>query len=394
MAARKRLKKLYSLHAWLGFQLALVMSVILVTGTIATVSNEIDWLLFDALHRDDSVVETQQPVTSDDWAAIYASLKTSYPQGEVRYLLDMGESYLTHRALIENEALSTSFVQIDPASHRVTGVMPRLTVQRFFRDFHRYLFMPAFPGILFVCAFAFVLALSLYTGLKTTRNWKTALCRLRLNHGARIALSDLHKVLGLWGVWFVALITVTGLWYFYEFSFQLVGSRLEPRPPAIETPQTENRVSISVEDFQQMVQLAQSSHVDWEITSILLPTDNTKPAEFRGVGSNPLLRDRAYRVFINPQTFEVIDVFSPHTIGVNAYLNEYADPLHFGNFGGFVSKLIWFVFGIGLSAMSITGVLMTWKRTKSRILTKQQIKTLPIILLTLVAFFFWVQRYL
>ena len=38
-------RRLFVLHSWVGFQLAIVMSVILATGTVATVSNEIDWLL-------------------------------------------------------------------------------------------------------------------------------------------------------------------------------------------------------------------------------------------------------------------------------------------------------------------------------------------------------------
>ena len=44
---RTELKKLYDLHAWVGFELALVMFVILFTGTVATVAYEIDWLVWE-----------------------------------------------------------------------------------------------------------------------------------------------------------------------------------------------------------------------------------------------------------------------------------------------------------------------------------------------------------
>ena len=45
-------RRLYHLHVWVGFQLAALVSLVLITGTFAVISNEIDWLLRPELRVD------------------------------------------------------------------------------------------------------------------------------------------------------------------------------------------------------------------------------------------------------------------------------------------------------------------------------------------------------
>lgn len=389
------LKKLYNWHAWVGFQLALVMFVVLATGTIATLSNEIDWIIFPELRSSEKPNDAADTMGIEDWVATYQSINEAYPNTEITSIIKLDSPYLSTRAVLKSDELENRFVQIDPWTHEIKGDIPRLTVQRFFRDFHRYLFMPALPGLLIVGPLSIVLLISIYTGLKTTRNWRKALWRLRLNQGKRILLSDLHKLMGLWGIWFSMLMAITGAWYLYEFGNAIAQSPVEPKGPKIEKVISEQASVFSVEEFRTLVTKAQNTHENWEITALFMPTSNTAPIQFRGTSnSNPVIRNRALRVYIHPETFDIVEAWSPETIGVQAYINEYIDPLHFGDFGGFWLKLLWFVFGIALTAMSFTGVLMTWKRTGASTLTKVQKRTLPIGLLSLLFFAFYITNYL
>tara|TARA_Y100000588_G_C14166202_1_gene886985 strand:+ start:136 stop:1380 length:1245 start_codon:yes stop_codon:yes gene_type:complete len=396
-AQRKYLKKLYNLHAWVGFQLSLVLFIIVATGTIATVSNEIDWLVFEEMrtfntppsvldNADDEIVK---------WNSIYEATLNYAEQAKIKSISTMGHENFTYRVRAEFPDGHDRFIHVDQYTYEVTGDIPILTIQRFFRDFHRYLFMPNYLGLPTVTFFAFILAISLYTGLKTTRNWKTAITRLRLNQGPRILLSDLHKLLGLWSLWFFIVIVITSWWYLFEFGAAVAGNRFEPRPPKATVISNYEQVNpVSTTQFSSAFQKASQAIEDWQITGVLFPTSDTAALRFTGIGNNLLLRERAHKVDIDITNQRIIGVQEPKSMAWTNYLNEYADPLHFGYFGGLLTKLIWFVFGVGLTTLSATGVMMTWKRTKSSALTKTQKRTLPILLLALVYFVFWLQRYL
>lgn len=388
------LKKLYNLHAWVGFQLAIVMFVVLATGTIATFSNEIDWLIFPELRASQKPEQAPDSMRVEDWVNIYESVITAYPNSAITSMTKLDSEYLSFRVVVKDDSLQNRFVQVDPWTYEVNGDIPRLTVQRFFRDFHRYLFMPAFPGLLIVGPLSIVLFISIYTGIKTTRNWRKALWRVRANQGTRIFVSDLHKFLGLWGLWFSALMAITGAWYLYEFGNAVVGTRVEPPPPVIQESKAEIPGKLSLDEFQHIVSSTQEAHQNWEITAFYNSFSENRAIQLRGTSNNnPIIRNRALRVFIDPHSHDIVETWSPETISTSAYINEYADPLHFGDFGGFWLKLLWFIFGVALTAMSYTGVLMTWKRTKSSALTRVQKITLPIFVLSAVAFAFWVTRF-
>ena len=392
---KRGLKKLYNLHTWIGFNLAFVMFIVLATGTIATLSNEIDWLVFPELRASQKPENAPDAMQVDDWVGIYKSVTAAYPNSPITSMTKLDSEYLTFRVVVKNDTLHNRFIQVDPWTYEVLGDIPRLTVQRFFRDFHRYLFMPAFPGLLIVGPLSLVLFLSLYSGIKTTKNWRKALWRVRIKQGRRVLLSDLHKFLGLWGMWFTALIAITGAWYLYEFGNAVAGVSFESGSPVIEEKKSDVSGIISPDEFKNIIISAQQTHTNWEITSFYNSFTTNKAIQLRGVSNrNPVIRNRAQRVFIDPNTHNVVDAWSPKTISTHAYINEYADPIHFGNFGGFWLKIIWFIFGLSLTAMSYTGVKMTWQRTKSSALTRTQKITLPIFAFSLIAFSFWVVRFI
>ena len=383
-------KKLYALHSWLGFHLALIMAVVLFTGTMATISHEIDW-----------VFQSDMRVTPDDemvsWGTMHDAVQAYAPRSTITTIGRMEGDHFAYRAFVVDEYGRRTFVHVNQWTGEVTGETHPLTVQRVFRDLHRYLFMPNYLGLPIVTSLAFILAISLYTGLKTTRNWRTLLFRVRTNKGARIMWGDAHKAAGLWGIWFFVVIIVTGIWYLVEFgvSIGVVVSEksLEDFRPRLSAERVlELGPVIKDRGLDDFVEAAVAAYPELEVTTVQLPTRANAPFAVQGMVGNPVIRERSNTVYLDPVSLEVLKIQKWRRASTYIKLNEMADPLHFGYFGGLPTKLLWFVFGVFMTGLSITGVWLTWKRLKTTAISKAQFATMPVLFISMVFCTKWYDR--
>ncbi|MEM8794578.1 MAG: PepSY-associated TM helix domain-containing protein [Pseudomonadota bacterium] len=380
-------KSLYQWHSWVGFHLAAIMSIILATGTIATLSNEIDWLI----QHDMRVTPNGDKVSL---GRMIDAVREAAPEHHLASFARMEGDHFAYRATLFTETGKRYFMHVNQWTGEVTGTTHVITVQRIFRDLHRYLFMPSVPGLPLVTSFAFILSISLYTGLKTSRNWITLATRIRFSKGARIAVGDAHKAVGLWSIWFFAVMIVTSLWYLTEFGAAVGGERFEPDRPKLSVERQATLPPLIYDAPVSGISAQVEAHFpDLRFATIFFPLRPQDAVRVTGYDGNPLLRERANQIFLDPETHEVIEIIREGEIGWGAYLNEMADPLHFGNFGGLPTKLIWFVFGLGMTGLSLTGVWLTWKRLKTVAPSRAQFATFPVLILSMVACYFWYERF-
>lgn len=349
-------KRLYGWHSWAGFQLALLSFVVLLSGTLAVLGDEIDWLL-------DENRRIQAMDGPPAWSAMYATARQRYPDRTVR-MLSLGE--LPTMAAQARIALADGRPRrlfLDPASGQLLGEGHWLSVQRLLRDFHRYLFIiPSGLGLPIVTVVALVLAVQLVTGLINVRKWGKGLVTLRANRGLRVFLGDLHRSTGLWSTWFTALMIVTSLWYFAEWVIHSSGGRAAAPMAAVSAPAEQ---AVPLRPLGDYVAAAEAAYPGFETRSILLPDERRAQLIVTGRGGDWLVRDRAARITLDVADARVLAVQRPGDLGTLAYLAELADPWHFGDVGGLATKLLWSVFGLILTGLSATGVWLTWRRTRA-----------------------------
>ena len=343
-------------HSWLGVITGILLFIVCWGGTFATISAELDWLF----NPDQHVQVISEAASLEE---IYQSVADAYPGSFITGVSAPLYSNFAASVGVRSEPNQFRRVYVDPYTLEITGVAPSLTIQRYLRDFHRFLFTGNF-GFFLICLASFPLAGSLITSLYFYKRWWRRFFEFKSARTVRTFVSNLHRLVGLWALWFVLIISLTGAWYMFErirnyyidniFSYSDVGSfSVVPISPLEYDTSTDL-------PFQELLAIARQARPDIDIANV--STDRGGYFYAEGQTNNILVRDRANKILLLPETGEIIYNQYGENLSPYWYWSDMADPVHFGDFGGLTSKLIWFVFGLVLSFLSLSGVWLFAKR--------------------------------
>ena len=346
-------------HSWLGLKLSIFLSFILLTGTLAVFAHEIDWLVTPAMR----VTPRDAPQAS--WGKLAQAAARSDPTARLQALYAPIDPWFAAEAWMDHGQGAPSRVYIDPWTARVTGTHGWANVHRFLRQVHRHLMLPTKIGIPIVSSLALLLATSLVTGIVTYKKWWRGFLRRPRGGDPRRLTGDLHRLAGLWSLWFVALIAVTGVWYLVE---TLGGSAAVPELPKVATSAPSTGAALD-----RIVALVQRERPTLKIREIRFTEDNG--VILLGQDQAWLVRDRANGVAVDPSTGRVTMSLDNRDLNVHQRISEMADPLHFGTLGGLTTKIVWFVFGALLTALAVTGaIIYTLRLTREGRATRRKLK--------------------
>lgn len=351
-------RRWFDWHSWAGVLAGLLMFVVCWSGTVATVSHEIDWLLNPAQRVE--VGDQRQ-----SWGQWVAAAEKAYPGFRPVWVSAPLYPSFAAEVVMTSPAERNLRVFVDPYTGEVTGATTYFNVQRFFRSFHMSLFDwgGTYLGYYIVCSLAFVLLASLVTSLVFYKRWWRGFFTLKTSHGARVFWADAHKLLGVWSLWFVLVIALTGVWYLFEmvrYEVDPVGSEGQFRVPELAA----EAKPAQAPDLDALIAAAQAARPGLAIRSVYLWDDRLVSVD--GQDTHLLVRDRANAVYVDRHDGDI--VLDQRADQLNLYWrwSDTADPLHFGNFAGLEVKLIWVLFGLILSALSLTGAYLHYQRLLAR----------------------------
>jgi uncharacterized iron-regulated membrane protein len=333
----------FDLHSWVGLKLSLLMAFVCLTGTLAVFSHEIDWLL----HPEMRVEPAER---SASWGSMLAAVRAAYPDWKVSRIEAPWGRRFAAAASVQTPDGRLRFVWIDPYRGTVTGDTGWFNTQRFLRNTHRHLMLPTRWGVPIVSSLSLALLVTFASSFVIYKRWWRGFFSWPRGERRRRFWGDLHRLAGVWSLWFVLLIALTGLWYLVE--------SLGGAAPAAQAhwPAPTAAATIGPALVDRSVQQARHDWPGLEIGGISLDEAGGRLV-IDGQAEAWLVRDRANALAFDTNG-RLVATVDAGGLSVHQRIAEMADPLHFGTFGGLLTQALWFVFGAAMTLLSLSGVYL------------------------------------
>lgn len=356
-------RQLFKVHSWLGLINGFFLILLGLSGSALVFKDEIDdWANKELLtvkqgHRDIRL------------HYIYEDITRRYPALDGIAWLNpkpgRGKAY--NFRLYLNDARITSYdlglISYNPYTGEVLreGSIDDLSpsVINWIYQYHFSLQLGV-PGAAYVATLGICLIISILTGFIIYRKYivKVLTFRLKINRkNWRTITSDWHRIIGVWSLFFNAIIAFTGFWLnLFAYEPKLWANEMIPT-----APNTLAKVSLDSLYEQALLQMP-----DLIPTYVYLPTQPKKHFFVRGaVACEASIWTGNNSIRFDAQTGELISI---NRIADERFWNKIEATfysLHIGSYGGLPIKIIYVLIGLTPGFLSISGFLL-WRRRRIR----------------------------
>ena len=171
------------------------------------------------------------------------------------------------------------------------------------------------------------------------------------------------------------IIGVSGTWWFYQNPLEKYAGAPKLTPsyltaPVVDHedlsrlgPNTPTRVSA-----ENIVTVIKKEHPDFEIHMLTPPDHNGLLYKVRGSYGDFLVSRTNSVIYVNPYTGKIVENRPASDWNAMQRFDAAMRPLHYGSWANsgvsdLLVKLIWFLFGLALTGMSVSGMVIYYKRT-------------------------------
>lgn len=355
----KLVKNSLSSHSWLGLLVGGLMYIICLSGTLVVFYEEIE--RWEQPTAEESIALDPQ-VLENSFNEYIASGNTAIT--EHMYLVFPNETLPRYKFSSDTEGVYVN--QDGSLGAEATDDLSNLLI-----GLHINLHLPVNIGIVIVSALGALLCALIITGFLSHPSIVKDAFKLRAGGTGRLGQVDLHNRLSVWGAPFHLMIGLTGAYYGFVlllvgmFALSMEGETSEsisemvfPAEPALVNQAPVYGVARALETVREM-------SPDGKLLYMLVHDADTENRfmEFYVQQPGLLAWSENYRFDTNGNYLDT----AGYTQGAPAQQILYSVyRIHFGHFGGFITKLLYVVLGLSLTVVSATGINIWLEKRKYR----------------------------
>ncbi len=342
-------KRLWQIHSWLGLICGLALLVIGLTGSLLVFHQEISDALYPETTLNAGFTPGKERLLLSE---LTQALDRKFPDYWIRGWMIRYDSKLRDKAyLMDRGGDDWHILYVDPytGDSAVRPLGYNETLYGWFIQLH-YTFFIDHIGMTLTAVFALAFMILGVSGLYIHRPFFKALFRLRWRGSARIFFSDLHKAVGIATIPFNLIFGFTGAyWNITHVAHELIEHAGEDR-------------------LDKLSPIAQQEIPGYSLNYIYFPTekDPTYYLYGRSPGTNPLRSLYGSNLWVDAASGEVTERSDLREQSLWAKIVDAFEPLHFGDFGGLTTKVLWCLAGFSPALLSLSGTLIYFKRKRRK----------------------------
>lgn len=340
-------RTLLKYHSYFGIIAGLFLFVLGVTGSILVFTPDINrWT------NEKYIVETNSKENKLDLAI--KNVQDSFPDWSTRIIsFERGKTIIIDLRQLEEK----KYAYIDPDSGTITHVIDANSqFTSWLLKFH-YSLHSGIIGKILVLFAGVAFFLSLITGIVLYRKviLKILFFKIKVkNKKKRNYYSALHRYVGVWALLLNLVLVITGLFLSYKVVNSGLQQAIKPTPPPI---------TISVE--KALVEI-EHKYPDFKPTYIRLPSSDSGAIIINGIFNDDVFYLSEYynRMTLNSKTGEIMLSTKISESDFTTKLYSSILPLHYGQYGGWIIKILYCLVGLSGPFLSISGYFLWLKRKK------------------------------
>jgi uncharacterized iron-regulated membrane protein len=347
-------KILFAVHSWAGVLTGALMFLVCFSGAIVVFKHEIDLWANPSLR----LQPLDGPPASLD--RVLEVVAQRHP-GAVPEFVDLPDDVNPGYFVFVRDAGVRVKLAAQGASGELIGPVDS-ELGQFTRALHVFLF---FGPRWIVGALGVVMLVMIGTGFFIHRKILKELFTQRWDRSLRVLASDLHKVLGIWGLLFHIVIAFTGAWLGLAPLFERAAAFVAGAPA--EAPRARAKTApAAMASLDDMRRAALAALPGFEPRTVSLRNWGRADAV---VGFHGNLSDHlasTANVTFAGASGALRGSRDPRTQGFWGQFNGVMEPLHFGDFGGLWLKWLYFLLGLSPAILSLSGTILWIDRRRRR----------------------------